>query len=301
MTALAARGARFHNGVSRIHGDVAAHMESYIWPQIPPQENPIGYVTNGVHVPTFLAQEWTHMLDMHFGGGWRNELLNEEFWERVDDIPDHTFWSIRQSLKTKLYKDIYQRVCDQLRRNGSSPTQIERMTRFLNTPEKDVLTVGFARRFATYKRATLLFSDPQRLARLLNDVDRPVLFISRARLIRATSRDRTWSRSSTTTAPAGVRRQDPDGGRLRSGAGRKLVTGVDVWLNNPLYPMEASGTSGEKAGINGVINLSVLDGWWVKATTARTAGRSPRTVRSSTKHFRNREEANELLDLLETK
>lgn len=300
MTALAARGARFHNGVSRIHGDVAAHMESYIWPQIPPQENPIGYVTNGVHVPTFLAQEWTHMLDMHFGGGWRNELLNEEFWERVDDIPDHTFWSIRQSLKTKLYKDIYQRVCDQLRRNGSSPTQIERMTRFLNTPEKDVLTVGFARRFATYKRATLLFSDPQRLARLLNDVDRPVLFIFAGK-----AHPRDIPGQNLVKIIHDYSHQPEFAGKILMvegydlALGRKLVTGVDVWLNNPLYPMEASGTSGEKAGINGVINLSVLDGWWGEGYDGENGWAITPHGPQFDEAFRNREESNELLDLLE--
>lgn len=301
MTALALRGSRFHNGVSRIHGGIASQMESYVWPDIPPHENPIEYVTNGVHVPTFLAQAWTHTLDMQFGSGWRNELLNEEFWERLDDIPDHTFWSIRQSLKTRLYKDIYRRMCEQLRRNGASPTQIDRVTRLLDTPERDVLTVGFARRFATYKRATLLFSDPARLARLLNDADRPVLFIFAGK---AHPSDIPGQQLIKEIHEYSHRPEFE--GRILMVEGydlalaRKLVTGVDVWLNNPIYPLEASGTSGEKAGINGVINLSILDGWWGEGYNGENGWAMTPHGPQFDDQFRNREESNELLDLLES-
>lgn len=300
MTALALRGSRFHNGVSRIHGGVASQMESYIWPQIPPHENPIDYVTNGVHVPTFLAQEWTHGFDLHFGGGWRNELLNEEFWEQIDDITDHTFWSIRQSLKARMLRDIYQRVCHQMRRNGASPTQIERATRFLVTPERDVLTVGFARRFATYKRATLLFSDPERLARLVNDPERPVLFIfaGKAHPLDLPGQELLKVIHEYSHRPEFEGRiLMVEGYDLA--LGRKLVTGVDVWLNNPAYPMEASGTSGEKAGINGVINLSVLDGWWGEGYNGENGWAITPHGSKFDETFRNREESKELLDLLE--
>jgi starch phosphorylase len=302
MTALALRGSRFHNGVSRIHGGVASQMESYVWPQIPPHENPIDYVTNGVHVPTFLAQEWTHGFDLHFGGGWRNELLNEKFWEQIDDIADHTFWSIRQSLKARMLRDVYQRICRQMRRNGASPTQIERVTRFLVSPDRDVLTVGFARRFATYKRATLLFSDPQRLARLVNDADRPILFIFAGK---AHPLDLPGQELIKVIHEYAHRPEFE--GKIIMVEGydlalaRKLVTGVDVWLNNPAYPMEASGTSGEKAGINGVINLSVLDGWWGEGYNGENGWAITPHGSRFDETFRNREESNELLDLLESK
>ena len=234
MTSLALRGSKFHNGVSRIHGNVASHMEAYVWPQIPPEENPIDYVTNGVHIPTFLAREWINLLDLHFGGSWRNEQLNEGFWEAIDDIPNHSFWSVRRSLKTKLFDDIHARITKQHLRNGCSPTQIERLTRHLTSPETDILTVGFARRFATYKRALLLFSDPERLARLVNDPERPVLFIFAGK---AHPHD-VPGQELLKTIHDFSRRPEFEGKILLVegydlALGRKLVKGVDVWRNTP--------------------------------------------------------------------
>lgn len=301
MTALAMRTSRFHNGVSRIHGGVASHMEGYVWPEVPPNENPIGYVTNGVHVPTFLAREWVSLFDIHFGGGWRNELLNEDFWQNLDDIPDHSFWSTRQSLKTKLFEEVYKRVAQQYRRNGCSPTQIERLTQHIASQDPDILTIGFARRFATYKRASLLFSDPERLARLVNDPERPLLFIFAGK---AHPHDIPGQQMLKTIHE--FSHQPEFEGKIILVEGydlalaRKLVTGVDVWLNTPQYPLEASGTSGEKAGINGVINLSVLDGWWGEGFNGENGWAiSPHDAHFD-EAFRNREEANELLDLLES-
>ncbi len=301
MTALALRGSKFHNGVSRIHGNVASHMEAYVWPQVPPEENPIDYVTNGVHIPTFLAREWVTLLDLHFGGGWRNELLNAQFWEAIEDIPDHSFWSVRQSLKSKLFDDVYQRVTRQHLRNGCSPTQIERLTRYLRNPETDVLTIGFARRFATYKRALLLFSDPERLARLVNDPERPVLFIFAGK---AHPHD-VPGQELLKTIHDFSRRPEFEGKIILVegydlALGRKLVKGVDVWLNTPQYPLEASGTSGQKAAINGAINLSVLDGWWGEGYDGENGWAITPHGPHFDDAFRNREEANELLDLLET-
>ena len=301
MTALALRGSRFHNGVSRIHGGVASHMEGYIWPQVPPEENPIDYVTNGVHIPTFLAREWVTLLDLHFGGSWRNELLNESFWTAIDDIPDHSFWSVRQSLKTKLYDDVHRRITRQHRRNGCSPTQIERLTRHLASPETDILTIGFARRFATYKRALLLFSDPERLARLVNDPERPVMFIFAGK---AHPHD-VPGQELLKTIHEFSRRPEFEGKIILVegydlALGRKMVKGVDVWLNTPQYPLEASGTSGQKAGINGAINLSVLDGWWGEGYNGENGWAITPHGPHFDDEFRNREEANELLDLLET-
>ena len=176
MTTLALHGSRFHNGVSRIHGGVASQMEGYVWPQIPPEDNPISYVTNGVHVPTFLAREWVNLFDMRFHE-WRNNLLNEDFWSCLDEIPDHRFWSLRQELKTQMLNAVTLRTCDRLQREGASEALMKRTTQFISQTESDILVFGFARRFATYKRATLIFSDPERLARLLNDPDRPAVMI----------------------------------------------------------------------------------------------------------------------------
>lgn len=300
MTALALRGSRFHNGVSRIHGGVASEMERYIWPQIEPNENPIRYVTNGVHVPTFLANEWVNIFDLQFGGGWRNELLRPEYWKQIWDIPNHSFWSVLQSLKAKMLEAVLERSVQQHRRNGISESQIRRLTRFIKPRKTDVLTIGFARRFATYKRATLIFSDPQRLARLLNDKDRPVvlIFAGKAhpsdhpgqefiRQIHRYSRDPQFEGKI-------ILLEDYD-----MALARKLVTGVDVWLNNPAYPLEASGTSGQKAGINGVLNLSVLDGWWDEGYNGENGWAITPHGSQFSPDFRDREESNELLDMIE--
>jgi starch phosphorylase len=300
QTALALRGSRFHNGVSRIHGGVASRMEGYIWPQVPHEENPIKYVTNGVHLPTFLAREWSNLYDMRFGRAWRDELLNAEYWERIDEVPDHSYWSLRQSLKAELTDNVLQRAMLQYRRNGCSEALMERLTRNLVRDESDILTIGFARRFATYKRATLLFSDPERLKRMLNDPDRPVLLIFAGK---AHPHDVPGQELIRTIHQYSF---DPDFiGKIMMIEGydlalaRKLVTGVDVWLNTPEYPLEASGTSGQKASMNGVINLSVLDGWWAEGYQ----GDNGWAIAPHEPHFeigyRNHEESSELLDLLE--
>jgi starch phosphorylase len=301
MTALALRGSRFHNGVSRIHGRVASEMEAFIWPEVPPDENPIGYVTNGIHVPTFLGRAWVALFDMYFGTGWRNKLDDEQFWEQhIDSIPDHVYLSTHQVLKAEMIEDARRRAIVQLRRNGCSESHIRRITRHLSPNQLDSLVIGFARRFATYKRATLLFSDLPRLARVLTDPQRPVLFVFAGK---AHPNDRPGQQLIREIADIAMRPEFE--GRIilledyNLSMARKLLPGVDVWLNNPEYPLEACGTSGMKAGINGVINFSVLDGWWGEgyngdngwAITPHASGLDPET--------RNREEALELLDILE--
>ena len=302
QTALALRGSRFHNGVSRIHGTVASEMEHYIWPDVPYRENPIRYVTNGVHLQTFLAREWSNLYDMRFGRAWRDELLNEDYWDRVDEIPDHSYWSLRQSLKTELFENVTYRALHQCRRNGCSEVLMDRLTQHVSSGESDILTVGFARRFATYKRATLLFSDPERLSRILKNPERPVLLIFAGK---AHPSDVPGQQLIRTIHEFSLLPEFIGHILLLEGydlaLGRKLVTGVDVWLNTPEYPLEASGTSGQKAGMNGVINLSVLDGWWAEGYN----GENGWAITPHEPHFepdyRNHEEASELLDLLERK
>jgi glycogen phosphorylase len=302
QTALALRGSRFHNGVSRIHGTVASEMEHYIWPDVPYRENPIRYVTNGVHLQTFLAREWSNLYDMRFGRAWRDELLNEDYWDCIDEIPDHSYWSLRQSLKTELFENVLSRALHQYRRNGCSEVLMERLTHHISSGESDILTVGFARRFATYKRATLLFSDPKRLSRILKNPERPVLLIFAGK---AHPSDAPGQQLIRTIHEFSLRPEFIGHILLLEGydlaMGRKLVTGVDVWLNTPEYPLEASGTSGQKAGMNGVINLSVLDGWWAEGYN----GENGWAITPHDPHFdpdyRNHEEASELLDLLESK
>ncbi len=299
MTSLALRGSRFHNGVSRIHGDMAAQMESYIWPQVPAEENPISYVTNGVHVPTFMAREWVNLLDIRFPQ-WRNELNNAEYWHIIDEIPDHRYWSLRQSLKTEMLEGVYRRAIRQLKRNGSSEAQIKRLLKHVEPKDTDTLIMGFARRFATYKRATLLFSDPERLARILNNPERPVLLIFAGK-----AHPRDLPGQHLIKLIYEFSRRPEFEGRILLLEGydmslaRKLVTGVDVWLNTPEYPMEASGTSGEKAGINGVINLSILDGWWGEGYRGNNGwGITPHGPEFDAE-YRDQEESKDLLDIIE--
>ncbi len=300
MTALALRGSRFHNGVSRIHGTIASQMESYIWPQIPSGHNPINYVTNGVHLPTFLDNEWINQFDLRFGGGWRNQLLNEAYWEQINSIPGHTFWSVRKTLQSKMFEAIRHQLEKQQARNKSSQSLHRRLTQLLTTQSQDILTIGFARRFATYKRATLIFSDLERLTRLLNDPERPVVLIfgGKAHPHDQPGQDliRRIHQLSLQPELEGKIILVED---FNMALARKLVSGVDIWLNNPEYPLEASGTSGQKAAMNGVLNLSIMDGWWAEGYNGENGWSITAHGPEFSSEFKNKEEANELLDLLE--
>ncbi len=263
MTALAIRGTRFHNGVSKIHGSVSANICRGLWPQIEPEENPLAYITNGIHLPTFLAQEWSTMFDRHLGQEWRNKICDTEYWSRIDKIPDHLFWSARQTLKSSMLYGVRDRLAIQNFRNRGSESHLDRMLKFADPTNPNILTLGFARRFATYKRATLLFENLDRLREIILDQEHPVLliFAGKAHPVDVPGQDLIRRVSKFARLPEFEGRLLlVEGYDLR--LARRLVAGVDVWLNNPVYPLEASGTSGMKAGINGAINLSVLDGWW---------------------------------------
>jgi starch phosphorylase len=263
MTALAIRMSRMHNGVSKIHGSVSANICRDLWPQIEPEENPVDYITNGVHAPTFLAQEWADLLDRHLGPEWRNKQCDPEFWSRIHTIPDHVFWSVRQTLKSQMFYGIRARLAEQNLRNHGSEAHLDRLLRLADPVNPSVLTLGFARRFATYKRATLLFENLDWLRKILLDQERPVLliFAGKAHPADLPGQDLVRRIHEVSAMPEFEGRiLLVEGYDLR--LARRLVAGVDVWLNNPIYPLEASGTSGMKAGINGTLNLSILDGWW---------------------------------------
>jgi len=263
MTALAIRGSRHNNGVSRIHGGVSQRLLHDFWPQVPPEENPVGYITNGVHVATFLAPEWSEVLDRFLGVGWMHRLGYPGIWEKIRGIPDHIFWSVRQDIKARMLYMVRHRFAGQHTRNHGSESHLERLLRYADPAKPNVLTIGFGRRFATYKRATLLFNDMERLARIVGDRERPVLFLFAGKAHPADEPGQELIRAIAQMSQA------PEfEGRILFLEGydlhlaRRLVSGVDVWLNNPVYPLEASGTSGMKAGMNGVLNLSIRDGWW---------------------------------------
>ena len=300
MTALAIRGSRYHNGVSRIHGGVSQTLLKDYWPHVSPEENPVGYVTNGVHVTTFLAPEWSEVLDRFLGVGWMHRLGYPGIWEKIRDIPDHIFWSVRQDIKARLLHMIRHRITLQHTRNHGSESHIERLLRFCDPGKPNVLTIGFGRRFATYKRATLLFNDLDNFRRIIGDKERPVVFLFAGKAHPADEPGQELIR--TLVHMSG---QEEFQGRLLFIEGydlhiaRRLVSGVDVWLNNPVYPLEASGTSGMKAGMNGVINLSILDGWWDEGYDGENGWAIKPASPLLDQHRRDREEARTLYELLQ--
>ncbi len=265
MTRLALHGARRVNGVSRIHGGVSSMLCADHWPDIPAQENPVGYVTNGVHVPTFLSSVWARMFDERLPE-WREHLSDRDYWRALEHWADEPFWRAAQDIKSRMLAGVRARLEREYRRKGMGPVQLKQITRFLDPANPDVLTIGFARRFATYKRAALLLRDRERLRRLVNNADRPVLFLFAGKAHPADHPGqqvlREIKRAMLSPDLAGhvVFLEDYD-----IQLARWLVTGVDVWLNNPIAPLEASGTSGIKAAVNGRLNLSILDGWWAEA------------------------------------
>lgn len=265
QTILALKGSRFHNGVSRIHGRVSAEIAAPVWPELSPDENPITYITNGVHVPSFLSREWSNAFENYLGSDWIGRMSDVEFWDSLDAIPDHLYWSIRQSLKSRLFSDVQERVSNQYRRAFSSNIVPEDLFHYLNPENPNTLVIGFGRRFATYKRADLILTDMERLKAICNQPDRPVIFIFAGKAHPADYPGQEIIRKVWRAS------QDPAlYGKLFLVEGydldfaRRMVSGCDIWLNNPVYPLEASGTSGMKAGINGVLNLSILDGWWAE-------------------------------------
>jgi len=300
MTALAIRGARYINGVSRIHGGVSQRLLKDFWPNVTPEENPVGYVTNGVHVTTFLAPEWSEVLDRFLGVGWMHRLGHPGIWEKIRDIPDHIFWSVRQDIKARMLHMLRHRISRQHLRNHGSESHLERLLRHCDPAKPNTLTIGFGRRFATYKRATLLFNDLDNFRRLLEDKDRPVVFLFAGKAHPADEPGQELIR--TLVHMAG---QEEFQGRLLFIEGydlhiaRRLVSGVDVWLNNPVHPLEASGTSGMKAGMNGAVNLSILDGWWDEGYDGQNGWAIKPASPQLDQHRRDREEARTLYELLQ--
>jgi starch phosphorylase len=300
MTALGLHGSSFHNGVSRIHGRVASQMEAHIWPQIPPEENPITYVTNGVDAETFLGQSWVALFEMYTGRGWRAKLTDHAFWQQfIDRMPDHAYRSVREIQKAELLEDACQRARVQFHRDGASASQIEELTQLLDPKHLDTLIIGFARRFATYKRATLLFRDLERVARLVNDPERPVLFLFAGKAHPNDEPGKQLIREIMSLS----QRAEFRGKVLiledyNLSMARKLHPGVDVWLNVPEYPKEACGTSGMKAAINGALNISVLDGWWDEAYNGQN-GWAITPSEEQDPEARDQKEALDLLNILE--
>lgn len=260
MTVLAIRLSAYNNGVSKLHGEVSRQMWQQIWQDLPREEIPIGHVTNGVHTRSFLSPEMKELLDRYFGPRFDDDPTHLDIWKRMDRISDEELWRTHEIRKNKLVAFARKRLRQQLLRRGASQVQ-QAFAEEVLSPY--TLTISFARRFATYKRATLLFRDPERLKRLLTNPDRPVQLIFAGKAHPHDIPGKNLIKDIVHYA------SDPE---IRSKIvflenydleiAKHLVTGSDIWLNTPRRPLEASGTSGMKAAINGVQNFSVLDGWW---------------------------------------
>lgn len=263
MPVLALRLSAYSNGVSRLHGQVSRRMWQRIWPEVPEDEIPISHVTNGVHFRSWISHEMDQLYDRYLGPRWREEPADQAIWQRAERIPAEELWRTHELRRERLVAFVRRRLRLQLEQGGKSPAELEAVDELL---KPDVLTIGFARRFATYKRATLLFQDPERLARLLNNPQRPVQIVVAGKAHPRDDAGKELIRQIVTLS-----RREEFRHRLiflenyDTAVARYLVQGVDVWLNTPRRLQEASGTSGMKAAANGVLNLSTLDGWWDEA------------------------------------
>ncbi|MBZ5576097.1 MAG: alpha-glucan family phosphorylase [Acidobacteriia bacterium] len=263
MTVLGLRISRRANAVSALHGEVSRTMWTGLYPGRPEDEVPIGHITNGVHVPTWLAPQMFRLYDRHLGTGWHEHSGVAHIWDGIESVDDGELWETHLSLKSRLLDFVRGRAIEQARRREEPPENLQRLGRILSP---DALTIGFARRFATYKRANLLLKDIEELASMVNDPKRPVQFVFAGK---AHPRDEPGKQVLRQIAELMRDRQFADKFVFVEDydidVGRYFVQGVDVWLNNPRRPLEASGTSGQKVVLNGGLNLSVLDGWWAEA------------------------------------
>ena len=262
MGILALRIAGKKNGVSKLHGEVSRELFSEVWPEISPKESPITYVTNGIHTCSWLAPNLKNLYNEYLEAYWQDKIYDDKTWEKIKDIPNEKLWKEHQERKVKLRDLVRKNVTARLKKSGMHYDEIKEITSKLNP---NALTIGFARRFATYKRATLIFKDLERITEILNDEERPVqiIFAGKAHPRDIEGQDLIKRIHEISMMPQFK-------GKIillenyNIGIARHLVSGVDVWLNNPRRPMEASGTSGEKASVNGVVNFSILDGWWAE-------------------------------------
>ena len=263
MTVLGLKLSRRANAVSALHGEVSRAMWKGLAPGKAEDAVPIGHITNGVHGPSWLAPQMFRLYDRHLGTGWHEHSSEQGIWENIENVDDGELWETHLSLKLQLLEFVRRRAVDQAVRRGELSEVLDRLSGVLSP---DALTIGFARRFATYKRANLLLTDVEKLTSMVNDPKRPVQFVfaGKAHPLDEPAKRVLQQVSELTRNPKFADRfvfvEDYD-----ISVGRHLVQGVDVWLNNPRRPLEASGTSGQKVVLNGGLNLSVIDGWWAEA------------------------------------
>ena len=262
MSVFACNTCQEVNGVSKLHGWVSQKMFNNIWNGYYPEENHVGYVTNGVHFPTWAATEWRKLYAQYFDENFMDDQSNEKIWQAIYNVPDDVIWSTRMELKKKLTDYIRTKFRETWLKNQGDPSRVVSLLEKINP---NALMIGFCRRFATYKRAHLLFTDLDRLSKIVNDPEHPVQFLFSGKAHPADGAGQGLIKKiyEISQRPEFLGKiiflEDYD---MR--LARRLVSGVDIWMNTPTRPLEASGTSGEKAEMNGVVNLSVLDGWWLE-------------------------------------
>ena len=260
MSTLALRLSSHANGVSRLHGKVSRSMWQKVWPRHPVEDIPIGYVTNGIHVPTWIASEKSALFDRYLGPDWAEDPDNQRVWQQIENIPNTEIWRYHERCRDHLVAFARRLLADQMKRRGATQNEVMSVNDVL-TP--DAMTIGFARRFATYKRATLLFKDPDRLAKILNNPDYPVQIIIAGKAHPQDNEGKEFIKTIIHySSEEQFRKRIVFLEDYNSHIAHIMVSGTDVWLNTPRRPLEACGTSGMKALANGSLNLSVLDGWW---------------------------------------
>ena len=262
MSTFACNTCQEVNGVSWLHGEVSKKMFNNIWTGYYPEESHVGYVTNGVHFPTWCATEWREIYAKYFDAKHLSDQSNEEIWHGIYNCPDEEIWKVRQVLKNKLFEYVGEQYKETWLKNQGDPQRVVKLVESFNP---NALVIGFCRRFATYKRAHLLFTDMDRLSRIVNNTERPVIFLFAGKAHPADGAGQGLIKKIYEIS------QRPEfQGKIIFVEdydfllARRLVSGVDIWMNTPTRPLEASGTSGEKAEMNGVVNLSVKDGWWLE-------------------------------------
>jgi len=296
MTVLALRMASYSNGVSRLHGEVSRKMWQGLWPNVPQDEVPISHVTNGVHFRSWISAEMDQLYLRYLGHRWQEEPGDPMAW-RADQIPAEELWRTHERRRQRLVAYTRQKLHQQMKARGASQADLEVAEEVLDS---EALTIGFARRFATYKRATLILSDPDRLDRILNNPERPVQIVFAGK-----AHPQAHPGKQLIQRIVELARQERFRRRLvflenyDMSVARYLVQGTDIWLNNPLRPHEASGTSGMKSTANGVLNLSTLDGWWDEAYDPEAGWSIGRGEAYEDTNYQWSVEADALYDLLE--
>jgi len=297
MTVLAIRLAAFSNGVSKLHGEVSRRMWSGIWPELPVEEVPIASITNGIHIKSMVSRDMAALYDRYLGPRWRDFTVNNPVWQRVEQIPDEELWRSHGRLRARLVAFARRRLRLQLEQRSAPQSEVLRASEVL---DPEALTIGFARRFATYKRATLMFRDLDRLKRILGQPERPVQILIAGKAHPRDNAGKEFVRQIIHHARDPILRrrvvfiEDYD-----INVARYLVQGVDMWLNNPRRPMEASGTSGMKCPPNGGMNMSIPDGWWPEAVQPDNGWSIGQGEDYTDHEYQDEVESHAIFDLLE--